>query len=57
MMKLNNPRSYSLITGVVLFLFGFLGFAFPNYFSVSGIYLFVALVFGFWGIVVGVTKK
>jgi hypothetical protein len=57
MIKLNSPRSYSSIVGTILFLFGFLGFAFPNSFNVPGGYLFAALVLGFWGIVVGVTKK
>lgn len=57
MIKLNNPRSYSLITGIILFAFGFLGFAFPSSFNFSGNYLFVSLILGFWGIVVGVGKK
>jgi len=57
MNKLKNPRFYSSFTGTALFLFGFFGFAFPNYFNVPGGYLFAALVLGFWGIIVGVTKK
>jgi hypothetical protein len=57
MFKLNNPRSYSLITGTILFLVGFFGFAFPNIVSLPGGYSFVSLVLGFWGIVVGSAKK
>jgi hypothetical protein len=57
MSKFNSPRTYSLVTGIILFAFGFFGFAFPNYFNISGIYLFAGLILGFWGIVVGVTKK
>jgi len=57
MIKLNSPRSYSLTVGIILFLFGFLGFAFPSSFNVPGGYLFAALVLGFWGIVVGAAKR
>lgn len=57
MIKLNNPRTYSLITGAILFLVGFCGFAFPNIISLPGGYLFASLILGFWGIVVGVNKK
>jgi uncharacterized membrane protein YiaA len=57
MVKLSTPRSYALITGVILFLIGFCGFAFPNIISLPGGYLFAALVLGFWGIVVGVNNK
>jgi len=57
MFKLNNPRSYTLVTGVILFLVGFCGFAFPNTVSLPGGYLFAALVLGFWGIIVGINKK
>ena len=57
MIKLSTPRSYSLITGIILFLVGFVGFAFPNIVSLPGGYLFLSLALGFWGIVVGVNKK
>ena len=57
MNKLNNPKFYTLFTGTVLFLFGFLGFAFRNSFNLPDGYLLVSLVFGFWGIVVGVYNK
>jgi hypothetical protein len=53
MMKLHNPKSYSLITGTILFLLGFLGFAFRGSFNVPDSYLLLSLILGFWGIVVG----
>jgi hypothetical protein len=57
MFKFNSPRSFSLATGIILFLVGFFGFAFPNIISLPGGYLFVSLVLGIWGIVVGSAKK
>jgi hypothetical protein len=57
MIKLNSPRFYSLTVGIILFLFGFLGFAFPSSFNISDGCLFAALVLGFWGIVVGAAKR
>jgi hypothetical protein len=57
MFKFSTPRSYTLITGIILFLVGFVGFAFPNIVNLPGGYLFLSLVLGFWGIVVGVAKK
>ena len=51
-MKLTTPRSYTLITGLILFLIGFLGFAFRNMFNLSDKYLLLSLVLGFWGLVV-----
>ncbi len=55
--KLASTKYYSLITGIILFLFGFFGFAFRNNFQVSGKYLLISLVLGFWGIVISVGKK
>jgi len=56
MIKFQNPKNYSLITGVILFALGFFGFAFRN-FDLADRYLVLSLVLGFWGIVVGMTKK
>ncbi len=53
MTKLNTPRNYALISGVILFLLGFCGFAFRNALNVPDWYLFLSLVMGVWGIVVG----
>jgi hypothetical protein len=52
-MDFRSAKIYSLITGIILFLLGFLGFAFRNNFSVPDSYLFFSLILGFWGIVVG----
>ena len=57
MFKINSQRSYTSVTGVILFLVGFCGFAFPNIISLPGGYLFVSLVLGIWGIVVGANKR
>jgi hypothetical protein len=55
-MKFNTPRFYTLFTGVILFLFGFVGFAFPQIFNLANTYYFFSLVLGFWGIVLGISK-
>ena len=57
MFKLNSQRSYTSVTGVILFLVGFCGFAFPNFISLPTGYLFAGLVLGFWGVIVGLAKK
>ena len=55
-MKFGNPKGYSLITGTTLFFLGFLGFAFRGAFNIPDVYLFFSLIFGFWGIVLGIGK-
>jgi len=50
MIKLYNPKNYSLIAGLILFVFGILGFAFRSSFNLADKYLFVSLVLGFWGL-------
>jgi len=57
MVRLNNPRSYAAITGFILFLLGFLGFAFRSSFDIPDSYLFASLVLGFWGLMVGVGNR
>ena len=57
MIKLNTPRSYAAICGVILFLTGFLGFAFRSNFDAPNKYLFGALILGFWGIVVSLSNN
>jgi len=52
-MRLNQPKNYALITGILLFLVGFLGFAFPTSINLPGGYLLAGLVLGFWGIIIG----
>jgi hypothetical protein len=54
-MKFSPLKIYALTTGSLLFAFGFIGFAFRA-FDVADHYLFLSLVLGFWGIIVG-TKK
>lgn len=56
-MKLANPKNYALITGILLFLVGFLGFAFHGNLNLPDSYLLAALVLGFWGILVGMKKN
>lgn len=52
MAKFSRHRTYAAITGTLLFLLGFLGFAFRPQFDVPSSYLLGALVLGFWGVVV-----
>jgi len=51
MNKFTNPKVFSIVIGVLLFLFGIIGFAFRNSFNLADKYLFLSLLFGFWGIV------
>jgi hypothetical protein len=57
MFKFNSLRSYSSLTGVILFVVGFCGFAFPNIISLSGGYSLCSLLLGVWGIVISLNKK
>jgi hypothetical protein len=54
MFKLNSPRAYALLTGFLLFAFGFFEFAFRSNTDMSSGFLLASLALGFWGIVVGV---
>lgn len=57
MIKLSSPRSFSFLAGLILFLLGLFGFAFRAVFTgVGGRYLLLALILGFWGLVVAVQK-
>jgi hypothetical protein len=56
MLKLNSQKTYCLATGIILFILGFFGFAFPGIFNLPGSYLIASLILGFWGIVVGSKK-
>lgn len=51
MPKLINPRTYSLVCGIILFVFGVVGFAFRSFFDLADKYLLISLVLGFWGII------
>ena len=53
MFKLNTPKHYALIVGIILFAFGFLGFAFRTTGDLPIAYLLISLILGFWGIVLG----
>jgi len=57
MSRFLSTKLYSLITGGLLFAFGFFGFAFRDFFNVPDSYLLAGLILGFWGIVAGVSKK
>jgi uncharacterized membrane protein HdeD (DUF308 family) len=50
--KLKSPRWYARIVGSLLFILGLVGFAFANATSLSDSYLFLALLLGFWGVVI-----
>lgn len=55
--KFNTARNYALITGGILFLLGMFGFAFRENFNLADKYLLLALVLGFWGVVIGIYEK
>ncbi|MEK7617850.1 MAG: hypothetical protein AAB410_01780 [Patescibacteria group bacterium] len=58
MLKFSSPRSYAFLTGLVLFLLGFIGFAFrSNFGGIDNGYLLASLLLGFWGLVVSVQKE
>jgi hypothetical protein len=58
MTKLSSQRTYVLITGLILFLLGLLGFAFRASFTgIADRYLFAALVLGFWGLVLSTKNE
>lgn len=57
MLKLSSPRTFSFLVGLILFLLGLFGFAFRAMFTgIGDRYLLLALVFGFWGLIVSVQK-
>ncbi|HYV33999.1 MAG TPA: hypothetical protein VE973_04090 [Candidatus Limnocylindria bacterium] len=57
MKLLNSLRFYTLFTGIVLFLLGFLGFAFRHKIDLPDGYLLLSLILGFWGILIGIRYK
>lgn len=57
MKKLLSKSTFTLVTGILLFSIGFLGYAFGAVARVPEWYLLLNLVLGFWGIVVSVNKK
>ena len=56
-MKLNNTRTYTAFCGTLLFLLGFFGFAFRSSFDLPNKYLILALLLGFWGIVISFSAQ
>ena len=50
-MKMSSQKIYALVSGIILFLVGIIGFAFGSLNIPDG-YLLLSLVLGFWGIVV-----
>ena len=56
-MNFQSTKTYTVFTGTILFLFGFLGLAFPSYFNVSSSYFILSLILGFWGLVIGLGNR
>jgi hypothetical protein len=56
-MILGSQRTYSLSVGIILFVLGFFGFAFKPSLALPDQFLFMSLVLGFWGVVVGARKE
>ena len=57
MKKLNSTRIYALITGLVLFSYGIIKFAFRGGSQLPDYILLFCIIFGFWGILTVFTKK
>jgi hypothetical protein len=51
MPKFVSSKTYSLVTGLLLFAFGVVGFAFRNNFNLADKYLLLSLILGFWGVI------
>jgi hypothetical protein len=54
---LKVSKNYALITGVIFFVIGLLGFIFKSSSSLPDYYLLLFIVIGFWGILVGLRAK
>ncbi len=57
MENMNSTKNYAIITGGLLFLLGLFGFAFREHFNLADKYLLLALLVGFWGVVLGFHEK
>lgn len=57
MKKLNNPKIYALVTGLVLFSYGIIKFAFRGASQLPDYILLFSIIFGFWGILTVFGKK
>jgi len=57
MLRINSPKTYALVTGLVLFCLGLFGFAFRSSFNIPDSYLVISLILGFWGLVVAANFK
>lgn len=56
-MKFWSPRTYTTSVGLLLFAVGVFGFAFRSMSRLPDIYMFTALVLGFWGLLVSFNAK
>lgn len=52
---LKHSKNYALLVGAGLFLLGFLGFIFKSSSAIPNAYLLLAIIIGFWGILVGLS--
>jgi hypothetical protein len=50
MIKLSNPKNYALVSGIILLVFGVVGFTFKGNFNIADKYLFLSLILGAWGL-------
>lgn len=57
MKRLNNTKTYALVTGFVLFLYGVVKFAFRGSAHVPDYVLLISIIFGFWGILAAFSKS
>lgn len=54
---LRKTKNYALVVGFGLFLLGFFGFIFKSSSSISNAYLLLAIIVGFWGIIIGLSDS
>jgi hypothetical protein len=57
MRKLSKARTYALTTGLIMFVFGIVKFAFRGSAHVPDYVLIFAIIFGFWGILAAFTQS
>jgi hypothetical protein len=53
MRRFSSPKTYALISGMILFVIGVYGFAFRGQTPLPDGFLVLDILLGFWGILVG----
>lgn len=54
---MSKSKNYAMVTGVIFFAVGLLGFIFKSTSSLPDLYLLLFIIVGFWGILVGLRTR